>query len=138
MKVDALRPWRPLRLKGRQAIFVAVLLFSGCSEPKADPLQLDGNLLTAVNQTGQDWTDVEIWINRQFRVTAPRIVQSQAFRAPLDHFVTSYGLRFNFSRMQIHDVRLNAKRPDGTPFEIRKQFEGNALADVLKGVGGQR
>jgi hypothetical protein len=118
---------------------LAALLAAGCLKGrKVDPLQLDGNLLTAVNQSEQDWNDVEIWINRQFRVTAPTIAASQAFRAPLDHFVTGYGQRFNFSRMQIRDVRLNARRPDGTAVEIRKQFEGDALSDVLKGMGGQR
>ena len=119
------------------AAFAAVLA-AGCSKPAVDSLQLDGNLLTAVNQSGQDWTDVEIWINRQFRVTAPTIVSQQVFRAPLDHFVTAYGQTFNFSRMQIRDVRLMAKRPGGEPFEIRKQFEGNALSDALKGMGGKR
>ena len=111
---------------------------AGCSTPVVDPLQLDGNLLTAVNQSDKDWTDVEIWINRQFRVTAPKIVSRQAFRAPLDHFVTGYGQKFNVSRMQIRDVRLLAKRPDGEAFEIRKAFEADALSDVLKGMGGKR
>jgi len=119
-------------------IALAALFATGCSEPPADPLQLDGNLLTAVNQSEKDWTDVEIWINRQFRVTAPKIAASQAFRAPLDHFVTGYGQKFNFGRMQIKDVRLMAKAPDGRPVEIHMQMQGNALSDVLKGVGGQR
>jgi len=117
---------------------LAALVAPGCGERRADPLQLDGNLLTAMNQSGSDWTDVEIWINRQFRVTAPKIAANQAFRAPLDHFVTGYGQRFNFSRMQIRDVRLMAKGPAGAVVEIRKQFQGDALSEVLKGVGGQR
>jgi hypothetical protein len=125
-------------LEALEVILAALIILAGCSGPRADPIELDGNLLTAVNRSEQDWTDVEIWINRQFRVTAPKIAPSQAFRAPLDHFVTGYGQRFNFSRMQVRDVRLNARRPDGSPFEIRKQFQGNALSDVLKGVGGQR
>jgi hypothetical protein len=117
---------------------LAALFAGSCSERRIEPLQLDGNLLTAVNQSENDWTDVEIWINRQFRVTAPKIAASQAFRAPLDHFVTGYGQRFNFSRVQIRDVRLMAKGPAGVPIEIRKEFQGDALADVLKGMGGQR
>ena len=116
----------------------AVCLAAGCSKPPVEALQLDGNLLTAVNQSDTDWTNVEIWINRQFRVTAPNILAHQAFRAPLDHFVTGYGRTFNFSQMQIRDVQLMAKGPDGAPFEIHKQFAGDALSDVLKGMGGKR
>ncbi len=90
------------------------------------------------NDSAQNWTDVEVWINRQFRVTTPAILPGQAFHAALDHFVTGYGQRFNFSRMQINDVRLNAKDEDGKAFEIVKEFSGNPLSDALKGMGGNR
>ena len=91
-----------------------------------------------LNHSGQVWKDVEVWINQQFRVTTPMIMNKQAFHARLDHFVTGYGQKFNFSRMQIKDVRMNAKGEDGAPVEIVKQFSGNPLSDVLKGVGGNR
>lgn len=117
---------------------LGLVLAASCSGRRVEVLQLDGNLLTVVNHSGGDWTEVEVWINRQFRVTTPRIVNDQAYRAALDHFVTGYGQRFNFSRMQIKDVRLNAHGPDGAAFEIVKQFAGNPLTDALKGMGGDR
>jgi hypothetical protein len=116
---------------------VLVLIVAACSKPEVDPLKLDRNQVTIDNRTDHDWTDVEIWINRQYRAKAPKIVKGQRLHAPLNLFVTGYGQRFNFSRQQITDVRLNAKRPDGTPFELRKQFTGDPLADVLKGLGGK-
>jgi hypothetical protein len=119
------------------AMAVLVLLAAGCSKPHVDPIQLEKNLVTVDNRSDQDWTNVEIWINRQFRATVPKIVKGQRFQAPMNLFVTGYGQRFNFGRMQITDVRLNAKRADGTVFELRKQFEGDKLTDVLKGVGGK-
>ena len=116
----------------------AVALTAACRGRPVEVLQLDGNQLTVVNDGGEAWTDVEIWINRQFRMTTPMLLKGQAFHARLDHFVTGYGQRFNFSRMQINDVRMNAKKQDGSPFEIVKQFSGNPLSDVLKGMGGNR
>jgi len=113
-------------------------LTAACRSRPVEALQLNGSQLTVVNHSGAEWRDVEVWINRQFRVTTPLILSNQAYHAALDHFVTGYGQRFNFSRMQITDVRLNAKGPDGAPFEIVKQFQGNPLSDALKGVGGKR
>ena len=125
------------RLLPGAAMALLVLIVAACSKPEIDPLQLDRNQLTVDNRTDHDWTDVEIWINRQFRAKAPKIVKGQRFHAPLNLFVTGYGQRFDFGRQQITDVRLNAKRPDGTPFEVRKQFSGDPLSDVLKGLGGK-
>ncbi|SRR5258706_4268016 len=121
------------------AAAVSAVAFAACSaKPRVDPLRLDGNLLTAQNQTDRDWTDVEIWINRQFRVTQKKLVAGQVYRAPLEHFVTGYGQQFKFDQMQIHDVRLIANQPDGTKVELRKEFGGDSLNDALKGMGGSR
>jgi hypothetical protein len=115
-----------------------VLVAVACAKPETDPLQLDRSQLTVDNRTDHDWTDVEIWINRQFRAKTPKILKGQRFQARLNLFVSGFGQRFDFSRQQITDVRLNAKRPDGTPFELRKQFRsGDPLVDALKGVGGK-
>jgi hypothetical protein len=127
-----------VRVKLPVVAAVAFVLVAGCSGPPVEPLLLEGNQLTVVNNSGRDWTDLEVWVNQQFRVTAPRLLNGQSYRAPLDHFVTGYGRRFDFSRMPINDVRLNAKASDGVPFEITKRFTGNALADALKGMGGKR
>lgn len=120
------------------AAIALVLVAGACAKPEVDPLQLDSTQVTVDNRSDSDWTNVEIWINRQFRATAPKITKGQRFHAPLRNFVTAYGQKFDFSRVQIHDVRLNAKRADGTPFEIRKQMSQDPLSDALKGVGGQR
>src|SRR2546430_578651 len=94
------------------AAAVSAVAFTACAaKPRVDPLRLDGNLLTAQNQSDRDWTDVEIWINRQFRITAKKLRAGQVFRAPLDHFVSGYGQQFKFNQIQIHDVRLMAKQP---------------------------
>jgi hypothetical protein len=127
------------RVIERALIAGALVAAAGCgSKPAVEPLVLDGNLLTVSNGTGEEWRDVEIRLNRQFRVTTPSILPGQRVQAPLDTFVAGYGQRFNFKRMQIADLRLTAKRPNGQPIELVKQFDRGGLADALRGFGGER
>jgi len=122
----------------RRAIVAFALIASvACSARQADPLQLDRNMLTVDNRSSSDWNDVEIWLNRYFRVTVKSIPAKSRFQAPLDTFVAGFGQRFNFHSMQVKDLRLTAKLPDGRPLEIKKQFEAGGLAGVLRGAGGK-
>ncbi len=111
---------------------------AGCHQVPPEPLKLEGNLLTVDNRTSQEWSNVEIWLNTYYRVTARSIPPGSRFQAPLDMFVAGFGQRFNFSRMQVHDLRLTAKLPDGQPLEIKKAFEGNGLSDALGGLSKKR
>jgi hypothetical protein len=108
---------------------------TACSKPPPDPLQLDGNLLTVTNQTPNEWVNVEVWLNTYYRVTTRSIPAGGRFQAPLDVFVAGFGQRFDFHRMQIKDLRLTAKLPNGEPFELKKQFQAGGLAGAL---GGKR
>lgn len=111
-------------------------MLAGCSTPPSDPLQLDRNILTVDNRSPKDWTNVEIWLNTYYRVPVRSIRAGTRFQAPLDTFVAGFGQRFDFRRTQIHDLRLTASLPDGTPLELKKQFESGGLARVL-GKGKQ-
>lgn len=115
------------------AVLVLVLAASACSRPRPEPLKLEGNRLTVLNDTDGDWTDVEIWLNRNFRLKVEKIPPGAPLVAPLDVFVAGFGQRFNFKTMQIRDLRLTAKNAAGEPFEIRKEFTGNGLEGALRG-----
>jgi hypothetical protein len=121
----------------RALIAFALIASAACSQHAPDPLQLDRNLLTVDNRSSSEWKDVEIWLNRYFRVTVKSIPAKSRFQAPLDTFVAGFGQRFNFHSMQVKDLRLTAKLPDGTPIELKKQFEAGGLAGVLRGAGGK-
>jgi hypothetical protein len=121
---------------GRRWAIAAVLLSvatARCSRagPPPDPLELDGNTLTVDNRSSRDWTNVEIWLNRYFRLTTSSIRAGGRFQAPLDAFVSGYFQRFDFRRMQVTDLTLTAKLPDGTPLELKKQFQASRLAGAL-------
>jgi len=114
---------------------LATLTAAGCSKPPDDPIQLERNMMTVSNQSSKDWTNVEIWLNTYFRVTTSSVPAGGRFQAPLDTFVAGFGQRFDFHRMQVRDLRLTAKLPDGTPVELKKRFEVGGLAGAL---GGRR
>ena len=109
-----------------------MLAVAACRSVPEEPLKLDGNMLTVDNRTSQEWKQVEIWLNTYYRVTADSIPPNGRFQTSLDNFVAGFGQRFQFRRMQIHDLRLTAKLPDGTPLELKKEFAGSGL-DALKG-----
>ncbi len=113
----------------------AALLLPGCSsKKKAEPLQLDGSRLTVTNTTRDDWTKVQIWVNRQYRLTVESIPAGQQLQTPLSIFIEAYGRRFDFAKQQIKDLRLEAKTPSGQPIDIRMDLKGSGLAG-LAGVG---
>ena len=113
------------------------LTLVSCHGKPAEPLVLDGNLLTVDNRTSRAWTSVEIWLNYYYRVQVKEIPAGGRFQAPLDAFVEGYGRRFNVRAAQVRDLRLTAKLPDGSPIEIKKEFEAGGLAGALgKAVGG--
>jgi hypothetical protein len=124
------------RLAG--AIVAVAALIACSSRAPEQPLKLDGNLLTVDNRSNQNWTKVEIWLNSYYRVTIPSLLSGGRFTVTLDDFVASQGQRFDLRRMPVHDLRLVAKLPDGSPIEIDKEFSANTLVDAFKGVGGKR
>jgi hypothetical protein len=115
------------RPRGRQAVpvscafgvlLLAGLLGSACDDTLPPPvIQVQRDLLTVDNRTPQDWTSVEIWINRQYRVTVPRIASRSRFSTTLDVFVAGFGQRFDVRRQRIDQLTLKARQPDGTVVE---------------------
>ena len=117
---------RPRRAR-RRAGFAAVLALAvcsgvftgGCSESSEPPIRVQGNLLSVDNRSARDWVDVEIWINRQYRITVPRIAAGSRFTTTLDVFVAGFGQRFDHGRQRIDDLRVTAREPDGEAVELR-------------------
>ncbi len=117
---------------------VAAACAAACSKVPLEPLKLEGNLLTVDNQTAREWSNVEIWLNTYYRVTARSIPAGGRFQTPLDMFVAGFGQRFDFRRAQVRDLRLTARLPDGQPLELKKEFEKDDLTGALEGMGKKR
>lgn len=114
---------------------IAIAAAAACSKPPVDPLQLERGTLTVSNQSKQDWTHVEIWLNRSYRVTVASIPARSRFQVTLDSFVAGFGQRFDPKHAQVRDLRLSATLPDGQPLALTKAFTASGLAGAL---GGKR
>lgn len=121
---------RRVFLAGLAMAFAAL---AGCVDIPPDPLQLDRNLLTVDNHTSSDWNNVEIWINRYYRVAVPKIAARSRFQVPLDAFVSGYSQRFDIQHAVIKDLQLTAKEPDGTPVLIKREPTTGLAALGAKG-----
>jgi hypothetical protein len=124
-----------MRNRVRWVVAVALLSLASarCSGPPPEPLQLERNKLTVLNTTKDEWTNVEIWLNRYFRAGVPSLAAGGRLDAPLDRFISGYGQPFDFRRIQVTELTLTAKRPDGTPVELKMQFQKPGLAGALGG-----
>ena len=116
-------------------LLIAVALSAACSEKPAPAITVERNRLTVDNRTDHDWLDVEIWINRQYRVTLKRVAARTRFTTTLDVFVAGFGQRFDIHRQRIDDLRLKAHEPNGTPVEHELARSKAGLAGALEGFG---
>ena len=115
---------------------MAVAVSACAPTQRPDPLVLDGTRLMVSNQTDEDWSDIEIWLNTYYRMTAPYIAAGSTFQTSLNSFVTGYGRRFELTKAPVTDVRLTAKRNDGSAIELKLQPVKTGLAGALEGVAG--
>src|SRR3954462_12156147 len=107
------------------------LVSAGCRDkPPVAPLKLEGNMLTVDNRSPDDWTKVDIWLNRNHRVMVPKIAAGSRLQVPLDACVPGLGQGFAFHRTQVTDVRLTATLPEGKPLELIMPFTAGGLAGV--------
>jgi hypothetical protein len=124
---------RPLLVAIVMAMSMAMVGLAGCVDIPPDPLQLDRGMLTVDNHTSSDWNNVEIWINRYYRVTTPTIAAHARFQVPLDAFVSGYAQRFDIHKAVVKDLQLTAKQPDGKPVLIKRESATGLAALGSKG-----
>jgi hypothetical protein len=126
---------RALRFGAVSAGLLLTMAAAACSSPKIEPLVLQGNMLTVSNTTDEPWSDVAIWANRYFRAIVPSIPAHSRADLTLDSFVSGYGQRFDRHRIQLTDLKLTAKGPDGKAVELTYDFEKAGLAGVMDKMG---
>ena len=113
------------------ALVVGLPLISSCAKPpEVEPIQLEGKRLTINNRTKDDWKDVQVVINRQYRIAAPQITAGQRFDVSLDAFLDVYGNHFYYARTQIRDVHLTAKAGGEAPVDMHMDFHRAGLAGL--------
>jgi len=122
------------RVRVAFALLLSLPLTISCTKQEIEPLQLEGKRLTINNRTDDDWKDVQVVINRQYRIAAPSITAGQRFDVSLDAFLDVYGNHFYYARTQIRDVHLMSKAASGAPVDMHLDFHRSGL-DGLADTG---
>lgn len=99
------------RAPSRLALFAVLWTVAGCSEPEP-PVRIGEGMVTVVNQTDHDWTEVLITVNDHFRGYVPSLKSQGRANAPLSQFTTGHGQRWSGALVRTVDV--TAKSADGT------------------------
>lgn len=95
-------------------LFVLLPVAAAACRPAPDPVSVDARTVRVQNQTAEEWSDVEVWVNHHYRATARTLAPGGLFVAPLTGFVAGFGQRFDPGRQAVQRVRVTAKTPDGT------------------------
>ena len=98
------------------AALVALTLASGCSD-KQDPVSVDGNSITVLNESSQDWRNVLIVVNDHYRGGAPVLKAAGRLNAPVSQFDTGFGQRWPMGTV-IRKVQVTAEGADGKPVTL--------------------
>lgn len=102
----------------------AILLAGGCA-PAIEPLKVEGRTVVVLNDTGEAWKSVEVWVNDHYRVTKETMLPDERFVAPLENFVAGFGQRFPGTQ-NVASIEVKATDASGDPVRL------------LWGSGGRR
>lgn len=95
-----------------------VVLGSGCRTPPPEPITFVERAIVVENRTGEEWQNVEIWLNDHYRVTKSRMAPGERFAIPLNAFVAGFGQRFDPARQSIRGVEVTAKAEGDRPVKV--------------------
>lgn len=98
------------------AALFALALTVGCSDP-ADPVSVDGNAITVLNQTSHDWRNVLIVVNDHYRGGAPLLKADGRLNAPVSQFDTGFGQRWPMGTV-IRKVQVTAQAANNEPVKL--------------------
>ena len=103
----------------RSLVLFALLAFAGvaaCSKPDP-PITVGEGMVTVVNQTEQDWTDVLITVNDHFRGFVKVLKAEGRANAPLTQFTTGHGQRWTTGTL-VRTIDVTARNADGTDVKL--------------------
>jgi len=90
---------------------------AGCGEDRP-AITLQPHQVTIENLTGDRWTNVEVWLNDHYRVTARELLPGGRLTVPLDTFVAGFGQRFDRRRQSPFGIEVTARTDRGREIRI--------------------
>lgn len=107
-----------MRGRNRRAVWLVVLVAAaGCAEEE-DAIVLDSGIVRVTNQTPDEWSNVEVWVNQHYRAVTPRLEPGGRFAARLDAFVAGFGQRFQRGRQSVYLIEVKARRGNRQPVRL--------------------
>ncbi len=94
-------------------VVAAVWLMQTAPEPP-NRIQVRATDIVVQNQTPMVWSDVEVWVNDNYRGVMSSLSPGQVLNVPLDHLVAAYGQRFDVHRQAVYGVLVKARASDGS------------------------
>lgn len=115
---------RVARGHGRTLVLLGLTaaLVAGCRSTP-DPIQVERGRVSILNQTKEDWVDVEVRINRYYLARVPRVRAGGRLDAPLNRFQGGFGRYFDIRREQVRRVDVAGRTASGTPVTLTWQIE---------------
>lgn len=98
------------------AALLVLSLATGCSDPQ-DPISVDDNAITVINESSDDWRNVLIVINDHYRGGAPLLKANGRLNAPVSQFDTGFGQRWPMGTV-IRKVQVTAQTGKGEPVKL--------------------
>ena len=105
-----------LRAAVAGALVLTLALAAGCSDPE-DPISVDGNAITVLNQSDHDWKNVLIVVNERYRGGASLLKANGRLNAPVSQFDTGYGQRWQMGT-PIRKVVVTAEAANGEAIKL--------------------
>lgn len=90
----------------------ACALATRCDEERPAIL-IQETSISVENQSGEPWSDIEVWLNDHYRVTARTLEPGGRLVVPLDVFVAGYGQRFDRRRQAPFGIEVTARAASG-------------------------
>jgi len=102
------------------AILAAAFVFypRACSSVEKQSIIVDAGRITVVNLSDSRWTDVDVWLNDQYRGQARELAAGQRLDMPTRQFVAGWGQYFDPARQALYGVEVTAKGADGSPVRL--------------------
>lgn len=105
------------RMPRRASLLLLLLAVLGACSAPPPPIQVGDGMVTVLNQTDQDWTDVLITVNDHFRGFFPSLKAEGRANAPLNQLTTGFGQRW-VGGTPVRTVDVMAKGADGNAVKL--------------------
>lgn len=100
------------------ALCVSVLAGVACRE-EPEALVVDRARITVINQSRDEWRDVELKLNGYYAARSARLAPGARVDAPVDRFQNGLGRYFDPSRERVREVVVTARTASGEPVTLR-------------------